>query len=147
MADIPVGDPGLAGGITQSEFTQRDIWISTTPEIWGEEVEVANTNAAVTYEFLSVVKLDTDGRITGLANHVEGSNVAGAKGILAYKVTSKTSGTAFPKAFIYKSGHPNIDKLVYHAATFDTDAKKLNAFKGAATPINIRPGLNRYHRA
>ena len=51
-----------------------------------------------------------------------------------------------PKLQIIRGGHFNGDMLVW-GATYNTDAKKIAAFRGAATPTNIVIAFNKYNRA
>lgn len=143
MTTIPIGNPGLAGGVVTENFKKFEVLLSDRPAIFGEEVEVAAAYTG-TLALYSVVKLDAAGRITGLADNVSGANAAGAKGILAMQIVKTGAGT--PKAYIYRGGHFNIDALVWDDTTFDTDAKKIAAFRDAPTPSAMVLGFNRYHR-
>lgn len=144
MATIPRGNPGLAGGVEREDFTQFALLLSDVPPIFVEEHPVATTAAATTYALYSVVGLNNAGAISGLASNIDGSNAAGARGILAGQVVTVTSGT-LPRAKLYKGGHFNMDSLVWHA-NFDNDAKREAAFRGAPAPVQIVVGANPYHR-
>lgn len=142
MTTIPIGNPGLAGGVTTENFKKFEVLLSDKPPVFGEEVEVAGGFTG-TLELYSVVKLDAAGRIAGLADNATGSNAAGARGILATRIEKSDGST--PKAYIYRGGHFNIDMLVWDNA-FNTDALKIAAFRDAPTPSAMVLGFNRYHR-
>lgn len=146
MTTIPVGTPGRAGGVDTENFKQFPLFLSNSPPVHSREVAVANTAAATTYALYSVVKLDADGRISGLADNLSGADADGARGIVAGRVVSNIAGTSFPTTHIYEGGHFSIDALTFDEATFDTDAKKIAAFRGAPTPAVVQLGINKYHR-
>lgn len=59
------------------------------------------------------------------------------RGVLAHSASLGASGTGTGP--VWYSGNFNLDALVWHES-FDTDAKKKNAFFGAPTPTNILIG-------
>ena len=162
MTDIPHGDPGLAAGVTQETFNQYPVFLSNSPPPITHEVTIvgaaANTDNK-TFDYLAVVKVDTDGKVVDLADNVSGAHADGAVAIMAGKFvqgeSTMTQVGPDVKASVYIQGHFNIDMLGFDATTFDTDAKKLAAFYGEllaangakAIPFrNIKVGVNAYNR-
>ena len=61
-----------------------------------------------------------------------------AIGIMAHAITTDASAS-YKGAKVYRGGHFNHERLTWDA-TYDTEAKKINAFEGAPTPTSIRIG-------
>lgn len=71
---------------------------------------------------------------------------AGVKAIgwMAAAITTDAAEVTTKAPVIY-SGHVNIDRLVWDAS-FNTDDKKINAFRGAPSPTQIVAGFNKFNR-
>ena len=152
MADIPFNQPGLAGGVDTEEFKNYEFLLSNSPPLITQEVVMVGAAAETVFKLGSVVKMNTTGQISGLADNVLGTHADGAVGVLAGEFKQPASGTI--KVSLYIQGHFNVDALVWDSA-FDDDTKKLNAFNGTLQALNgaltlpyrnIRVGTNAYHR-
>ena len=135
MTTIPFTTPNLAGSSTE-DFTQFDFLLSDTPVFFTEDFEVAASQDLAVYE---VVGVDGSGRIIPAV-----LGTTAAIGITTAPIV--TGAGQNPKLQIIRGGHFNGDMLVWDA-TYDTDAKKIAAFRGAATPTNILVAFNKYNRA
>lgn len=134
MTNIPFGNPGQAGSSTEA-FTQHDLLLSDTPNLFTEDLTLAESQDISLYE---VVGLD------GLGNIIPAvQGVTDAIGISAGAITSGVGEN--PTIQIIRGGHFNGDALVWDAS-YDTDAKMIAAFRGAPSPTQIVVGFNKYHR-
>lgn len=61
-----------------------------------------------------------------------------AIGVMAIAITTDAS-TSYKGAKVYRGGHFNHKRLGWDA-TYNTEAKKINAFEGAPTPTSIKVG-------
>ena len=134
MTNIPFGNPGQAGSSTEA-FTQHDLLLSDTPNLFTEDLTLAESQDIALYE---VVGLDGSGNIIPAEQ-----GVTDAIGISAGAITSGVGEN--PTIQIIRGGHFNGDALVWDAS-YDTDAKMIAAFRGAPSPTQIVVGLNKYHR-
>lgn len=85
--------------------------------------------ASQTIEARTVVGLDNNDQVVPAV-----LGTTAAIGVTAHKVVAGVGQN--PGGAVYRAGCFNPDALIWDA-TYDTDAKKLNAFHGAATPTNI----------
>lgn len=141
MTNVVPASPGVAAS-NHEEFEAYPVFLSDSPEVFTTIETVKETNAEQTFKYLEVVGLDNTGAL------VKATAVGGAArpiGVLTADITipANTAGKKIP---VYRGGHFNIDRLIWPAA-FDTDAKKLAAFKGAVSPTQIVADVNKYHRA
>lgn len=135
MTNIPFTTPNLAGSSTEA-FTQFDFLLSDSPVFFTEDFEVAASQNLTVYQ---VVGLDVSGRIIPAV-----LGTTAAIGITTAPIV--TGAGQNPKLQIIRGGHFNGDMLAWHS-TYNTDAKKIAAFRGAATPTNIVVAFNKYNRA
>lgn len=134
MTNIPFGNPGRAESSTE-DFTQFDLLLSDTPTFFTEDMTLAASQDIALYE---VVSVDGSGNIIPAV-----LGTSEAIGIAAGAITS--GGGENPTIQVIRGGHFNGDALIWDA-TYDTDAKKQAAFRGADTPTQIVIGFNKYHR-
>lgn len=135
MTDIPIGNPGRAEDAFEA-FTQRDLLLSDTPTFFTEDMTLAASQDIALYE---VVGVDGSGNIIPAV-----SGTTEAIGIAAGAITSGVGEN--PTIQIIRGGHFNADMLVWDA-TYNTDALKIAAFRGADTPTQIVIGFNKYNKA
>lgn len=135
MTDIPFGNPGRAEDAFEA-FTQRDLLLSDTPAFFTEDMTLAASQTIALYE---VVGVDGSGNVIPADEAT-----TTAIGIAAGAITSGSGEN--PTIQIIRGGHFNADMLVWDAG-YDTDAKKIAAFRGADTPTQIVIGFNKYHKA
>ncbi len=134
MTEIPFGNPGKAGSETEA-FTQHDLLLSNTPVLFTEDMTLAASQDIAIYE---VVGVNGSGEIIPAVN-----GTTDAIGLAAGAITSGVGEN--PTIQIIRGGHFNGDFLVWDAS-YDTDAKKIAAFRGADTPTQIVIGFNKYNR-
>lgn len=128
MADvkIPQNQPGIAGFATES-------YESAAEPRYGENVattthELCSTVAALTLPLYSVINVSPTGVIS-LAVYDANENTATA--ILAEPIAMLANTSM--SVVMYREGHWDMQALNWHAS-FDTDAKKRNAFEGGPSP-------------
>lgn len=125
--DFAVTKEGLFTGEYPRQFVQ-DIPVALNQEL--EAYEVVGLNAAGNIVPALMGSVDPDDDIKPI-------------GIIMFPVTTGGSG-ALPVGRILRSGCINPDMLVW-PASFDTAAKKLNAFEGSPSPTQIvLRGLSSY---
>lgn len=129
MAVIPAsGDPGVAAATVATVSTSRlTPFYSDTPQPAVDHFEAIDDSD---YELYQVVSVDVAAGTVIPA--VLGTSEA--NGVMAMKVTGDSGGG--PQAAVYRQGHFIMDQLIYDA-TYDTDAKKLNAFLGQETGATL----------
>lgn len=82
-----------------------------------------------------VVGLDASGEVVQATWNAVPANAIKPIGILMYNVTTGASGDKLVSR-VLRSGCINPDRVTWHAS-FDTTAKKMNAFEGAASPTQF----------
>lgn len=82
-----------------------------------------------------VVGLNSSGEVVQATWNATPASAIKPIGVLMYDVTTGASGDK-SVARVLRSGCINPDRLTWHA-TFDTDAKKMAAFEGSASPTQV----------
>lgn len=126
---IPLNAPGIAGFATESIGSNDDPRFGDSPEPTTTTVAVPASFTGALYE---VVALGANG--IEKAVYSAAADYAGGKrayGILTAPVVTGVGQTT--TLDVYRSGHWNMDALVW-PASFDTDAKKKAAFEGSLSP-------------
>lgn len=125
---IPLNAPGIAGFATESIGSTDDPRFGDTPAPTTTTVAVPASFTGALYE---VVALGAN----GIEKAVYAADYsAGGKrpyGILTAPVVTEVGQTT--TVDVYRSGHWNMDALVW-PASFDTEAKKKTAFEGSLSP-------------
>lgn len=134
MTTIPMGNPGQAGSSSEA-FTQYDLLLSDTPTLFTEDMTLAASQDIAIYE---VVGINGSGQIIPAVN-----GTTDAIGIAAGAIASQAGEN--PTIQIVRGGHFNGDFLVWDAS-YDDDAKKIAAFRGAYAPTQIVVAFNKYNR-
>jgi len=124
--NIPIGDAGMAASEFSDTFTSTELFNSAIPQAVTEDFEVPENSD---FEQFAVVALTADDTLTMA---VDGA--AQAVGILLLSVQTGAGETK--RVPIYRAGNFNVAALQFDAS-FDTDEKKLGAFRGAPAPTNI----------
>lgn len=124
---IPALDTGL-GIPSQSSDTigakPAPIFLSSHPEAISFSNEVA---ASQTLAALQVVGVNSAGRLVKATYDADPEVAINPVGVLAEAITTSSS-TSYKGALVWKTGHFNLDRLVWDAS-FDTEAKKLAAIR------------------
>ncbi len=124
----PYADPGRAAFEELDTHIQSNLLAGPHPEM--APAVAFPLPLPSTYAQFSVVVLNVSGQIVMAENDGDPKAI----GVLAQAASLGASGTG--TGLVWYSGNFNIDALVWHAS-FDTDAKKLAAFRGAPTPTTI----------
>lgn len=127
MADrtVPYLDAGKAAFEELDTYMASFLTLGDYPPLVSTPIEMAT---GLTFEQFEVV-----GYASGqIVKAVHGS--VDAWGVVTQAAAHSVGATN--KVPVWWSGHFNIDALVW-PASFDTDAKKLAAFEGAAAPVQI----------
>jgi hypothetical protein len=132
---LPYVDPGM--GVPSFEvvdtYNGKFLLAGNQPEL-AEAVGMAQ-KVSTTLPMFQVVTYDaTDGTIIAAVY-----DVANAYQAIGFTANASTVGSGGGNVNIFYQGCPNIDCLVWDAS-FDTDAKKLAAFRAAPTPTQIIAG-------
>lgn len=131
MANIPFGDPGVAG-FQSDEFGQIALMAGDTPA-WADQSYVVAT-ATVDLPLYSVVGFNAAGEvIPALTGSVAPEDDVQAVGFTA---AAFVDGSGTRKVKVCRQAHVFVDALVW-PASYDTDAKRLKAFEGAPSPTAI----------
>lgn len=125
MANIPFGDPGVAG-FQSDEFGQIALMAGDTPA-WADQSYVVAT-ATVDLPLYSVVSFNSSGEVIPA---LLGTNEA-----VGFTAAAFVDGSGTRKVKVCRQAHIFIDALVW-PASYDTDAKRLAAFEGAPSPTAI----------
>lgn len=135
MATIkfPYADPGRAAFEELDTYVQSFLLAGSHPELKpAYSFSLANDTAFAQF---SVVGLDASGNlalaVTGSADPADDIQ---AIGVLAHAASLGATGTG--RGQVWYSGCFNADALVWDAS-FDTDAEREAAFRGAPTPTTI----------
>lgn len=135
MATInyPYMDPGRAAFEELDTYVQNYLLAGQHPELApAYSFPLANDTS---FEQFSVVGLDGDGNLAlAETGNSDPADDIQAIGVLAHEVSLGSSGSATGP--VWYQGNFNMDFLVWDDS-FDTDAKKEAAFRGAPTPTNI----------
>lgn len=125
---IPLNAPGIAGFATESIGGNDDPRFGDSPDPVTTTVAVPASFTGALYE---VVALGANGVEKAVWN--ADYEAAGKRpyGILTAPVVTGVGQTT--TLDVYRSGHWNMDALVW-PASFDTDAKKKAAFEGSLSP-------------
>ena len=132
MANItpPYADPGRASFETLDTYLQDFLLAGNHPEL--KQAYSFDSDTATELAQFAVVGLDTAGEIVAaITGSVDPDDDIQAIGVLAH---AKVAGDL--RAHVFYSGAFNMDALVWDDS-FDTDAKKEAAFRGAPTPTTI----------
>lgn len=140
MTSIPKHTPGLAGDASAS-FTNVDLVLSDVPAYMTDNAVCA---ASQTFALYTVVALVGGELVPADISDADPANHDVAYGILPTAVT--TGAGENPTIPVIRGGHFNIDALDW-PASYDTDAKKLAAFEGIASPGQIKLGTVPNNRA
>ena len=130
---VPYADPGVAAFEVLDTYTQEFLLAGNHPEL-APAYSFPLDNSTSFAQF-SVVGLDASGNLAlAVTGSVDPANDIQAIGVLAHSASLGASGTGTGQ--VWYSGCFNMDALVWDVS-FDTDAKKEAAFRGAPTPTNI----------
>lgn len=135
MATItpPYADPGRASFEQLDTYVQNNLLAGNHPEL--KPAYSYPLDNSTTFEQFSVVGLDANGNIAlATTGNVDPADDIQAIGVLAHAASLGATGTG--TGAVWYSGCFNQDCLVWDAS-FDTDAKKAAAFRGAPTPTTI----------
>lgn len=131
--NVPYADPGRAAFEVLDTYTQGFLLAGNHPELapaYG--FPLANDT---TFAQFSVVGLDGSGELAlAVTGSVDPEDDIQGIGVLAH--AASLGGTGSGTGQVWYSGCFNMDALVWDDS-FDTDAKKEAAFRGAPTPTNI----------
>jgi len=130
--NTPYADPGRAAFETLDTHQQSWLLAGPHPEL-APAVAFPLPNS-VDYAQFTVVGLNSSGQLVPAIWDADPEDAVQAIGVLAQAAALGASGTG--TGLVWYSGNFNIDALGWHAS-FDTDAKKLAAFRGAPTPTTI----------
>lgn len=129
MTNIPYGAAGMADFEQSGVFQQIELFAGTVPAPFTEAYPVG---ASTDLPAFSVVGLNGSGNLV-LADPGAGTPIP-AIGVTTAPVTTGVGETA--SVAIFRAGCFNPAALNW-GAWFNSDARKLAAFRGAATPTNI----------
>lgn len=128
MPNIPYGGEGLASGVDTQEFSHVELFAGHIPEmltVGGFKADGETAMAAFT-----VVGVDGDGFLVPAT--ATGTDDVAPIGILSAPILGNSTEQSVG---LIRAGNFNVDALVFDASF--SDAEKLAAFEGAATPTNI----------
>ncbi len=134
MTVIPKNTPGLAESQSDA-FSNVDLLLSDVPQYMTDNAVCA---ASMTFAIYEVVALVGGELVPADIADADPANHDLAYAITATAVTTGVGET--PTIPIITGGHFNIDALTW-PASYDTDAKKLAAFQGMASPGQIKLGV------
>lgn len=123
---------GIAGQYTETLNPSRPTLLTgDTPAVFTTDEIVLTGQTLAQY---TVVGFDLNGKLVP----AEADGDPKAIGVLAYAVDTATVA-GDKTALVYRSGHFNMDVLVWDAS-FTTDALKKKAFEGSPSPTQIVVG-------
>lgn len=132
---LPYDDRGVASFEVGDVYLQKVLLAGDTPQL-GTPFNYDLPNSSSFQQF-SVVGIDSNNKLALATWNADPALAIKAIGVLPHARALGASGSA--KATLWHSGHFNMDALVWDAS-FDTDAKKEAAFRGAPTPTTILIG-------
>ena len=112
--------------------TPEGLIVGEYPAQFVEDKPTAYSQTLAAY---TVVGLNASGEVVKATWNATPASAVKPIGILMYPVTTGASGDKLA-ARVLRSGCVNPDRLVWDSS-FDTDAKKLNAFEGSASPTQF----------
>jgi len=138
MADVTTthGAPGIAAFARETYGNIAELRLQDTPALAFRKVRITATGGDLALPIYSVIGP------TGLAAYQAVLANKTVVGITAHPINLLED--AFLDIEVICAGNLDINALTW-ASTFDTNAKKLSAFDGLGSPINMILGINPFN--